>query len=57
VVGCIFEQAEGINVIQILLIIMYLLWNANMNELMSYIQYLHLLVFLFMYKMMKTYFL
>jgi hypothetical protein len=31
-----FEQAEGINVIQILLILMHILQNANMNELMSY---------------------
>jgi hypothetical protein len=48
-----FEQAEGINVIQILLILMYVLWNANMNELTSYIHYIHFLVFLFIYKMMK----
>jgi hypothetical protein len=27
-----FEQAEDINVIQILLILMFVLWNANMNE-------------------------
>jgi hypothetical protein len=28
-----FEQAEGINVMLILLIFIHVLWNANMNEL------------------------
>jgi CRISPR/Cas system-associated endonuclease Cas3-HD len=50
-----FEQAEGINVIQILLILMHILQNANMNESMSYTRYVHLFVFLFIYKMMKAY--
>jgi hypothetical protein len=49
-----FEQAEGINVIHILLILMHILWNANMNESMSYTSYSHLYVFLFIYKMMKA---
>jgi hypothetical protein len=40
-----FEQAKGIDVIQILLILMHVLRNANMNELMSYIHYFHLFVF------------
>jgi hypothetical protein len=35
-----FEQAEGINVIQILSILIHILWNANMNESMSYIHYI-----------------
>jgi hypothetical protein len=49
-----FEQAVGIDVIQILLILIHVLRNANMNELMSYIHYFHLFVFLFIYKVMKT---
>ena len=40
-----FEQAKGINVTQILLILMHVLRNVNMNELMSYIHYFHLFVF------------
>jgi hypothetical protein len=49
-----FEQAEGINVIQILLILMHVLRNANMNNLMNYIHDFYLFVFLFIYKLMKT---
>jgi hypothetical protein len=49
-----FEQAEGINVIQILLIFINVLWNVNMNESMNYTFYSHLFVFLFIYKMMKA---
>jgi hypothetical protein len=49
-----FEQDEGINVIQILLILMHILQNANMNELMSYTCYFHLFVFSFIHKMMKA---
>jgi hypothetical protein len=49
-----FEQAECINVIQILLILIHTLWNANMNELMSYIHYIYPYVFLFIYNMMKA---
>jgi hypothetical protein len=49
-----FEQAEGIDVIQILLILMHILQNANMNESMSYTRYFHLFVFSFIYKMMKA---
>jgi hypothetical protein len=45
-----FEQDEGINVIQILLILMHILWNTNMNESMSYTCY----VFLFIHKIMKA---
>jgi hypothetical protein len=33
---------------------MHILWNANMNESMSYTSYSHLYVFLFIYKMMKA---
>jgi hypothetical protein len=47
-----FEQAEGINVILILLIFMYVLQNTNMNESLNNI--CHLRVFLFIYEMMKT---
>jgi hypothetical protein len=49
-----FEQAEGINVIQILLIFIYILWNANTNGLMSCIHYIYPYVFLFIYNMMKA---
>ena len=49
-----FEQVEGINVIQTLLILIHTLWNANMNESMSYIHYIYPYVFLFIYKMMKA---
>jgi hypothetical protein len=49
-----FEQDEGINVMQILLILIHTLWNANMNESMSYVRYFHLYVFLFIYKTMKA---
>jgi hypothetical protein len=49
-----FEQAKGINVIQILLIFIHILWNVNMNGSMSYTCYSHLFVSLFIYKMMKA---
>jgi hypothetical protein len=49
-----FEQAEGINVIQILSILIHILWNANMNESMSYIHYIYPYVLLFIYNMMKA---
>jgi hypothetical protein len=49
-----FEQAEGINIIHIMLILIHTLWNANMNESMSYIHYIYPYVFLFIYNMMKA---
>jgi hypothetical protein len=49
-----FEQDEGINVIQIMLILMHILQNANMNESMSYTHYIYPYVFLFIYNMMKA---
>jgi hypothetical protein len=42
-----FEQAEGINLILILLIFIYVLWNANINELMKYSYCLYPFAFLF----------
>jgi hypothetical protein len=50
-----FEQVEGINVIQIMLILIHTLWNANINESMSCVRYFYPFVFLFIYKMMKVY--
>jgi hypothetical protein len=49
-----FEQDEGINVIQIMLILMHILQNANMNKSMSYTHYIYPYVFLFIYNMMKV---
>jgi hypothetical protein len=49
-----FEQAEGINVIHILLILMYVLPNANMYKSISCICHFYLLVSWFIHKMMKV---
>jgi hypothetical protein len=49
-----FEQAECINVIQILLTLMYISWDVNMNGSMSYIHYIYPYVFLFIYNMIKA---
>jgi hypothetical protein len=49
-----FEQAEGIDVIPILLIFFYVLWTANTNESMGYTCYSHLFASLLIYKMMKA---
>jgi hypothetical protein len=44
-----FEKAEGINVILILLMFIYVLWNANLNELMKCSYFLYPFTFLFIY--------
>ena len=49
-----FEQAEGINVIHILLILMYALRSADMNKSISCICHFYLFVFQFIHKMMKA---
>jgi hypothetical protein len=49
-----FEQTEGINVIQILLMYIHVLKNANMSESIGYICLSHLFASLFIYKMMKA---
>jgi hypothetical protein len=49
-----FDQAKGINVMQIFLILLKTLKNANMNESMICIHYIYLCVFLFIYNMMKA---
>ena len=44
-----FEQAEGINVILTLLIFIYVLWNARINELLRYDYYTYSFAFLPLY--------
>jgi hypothetical protein len=54
-----FEQAEGINVISILLIFIYTLWDANIDEPMNLYSLpscvlIYLRVFSFIHEMMKA---
>jgi hypothetical protein len=49
-----FEQAKGINVIWILWIFIYILWNANINESMTCIFYIGICVFQSIDNMMKA---